>query len=193
MVLAWGIAVVLGMCGLVRYQMTPAAFARTAPSQWPADVSFARDGNRLTLVMTLHPECPCSRASLNELAQILSRSQGRINAHVLFVHPANAPANWIDSDLWRHAKAIPHATVTLDEHGRDMNLFGATTSGDVMVYDASGTLRFSGGITDGRGHEGDNAGLLAILSLVRDGKSQVSTTPVFGCSLGISQAKSIPR
>ncbi len=193
MVLAWAVAVVLGMSWLVRYQMTPAALASTAPSRWPAGITFPRDPNRSTLVMTLHPECPCSRASLSELAQILSRSEGRVDAHVLFVHPANAPANWINSDLWRQAKAIPNVTVSLDENGRDMKIFGATTSGQVMLYDAAGTLRFSGGITDGRGHEGDNPGMLSILSLIRDGKSQVSTTPVFGCSLGVSKAKSNSR
>jgi hypothetical protein len=193
MVLAWGLAVVFGMCSLVRYQMTPAALAQGVPAQWPEGLSFSRNTTRSTLVMTLHPECPCSRASLSELAQILSRSEGRLDARVLFVHLANAPANWLNSDLWRQAKAIPNAIVMLDEGGRDTAAFGAITSGQVMVYDASGAMRFSGGITDGRGHEGDNAGLFAILSLVRDGKSQVSTTPVYGCSLGISKAKSISR
>jgi hypothetical protein len=189
MVLAWGIAVVLGMSGLVRYQMTPAALAQGVPTQWPQGLSFSRDITRSTLIMTLHPECPCSRASLSELAQILSRSENRLDARVLFVHPANAPANWLDSDLWRQAKAIPNVIVMLDEGGRDTAAFGAITSGQVMVYDTSGAMRFS----DGRGHEGDNAGLRAILSLVRDGKSQVSTTPVYGCSLGISKAKTTTR
>ena len=44
---------------------------------------------------------------------------------------------------------------------------GATTSGHVLLYDAGGVLRFAGGITDGRGHEGDNAGLDAALALLR--------------------------
>jgi hypothetical protein len=75
--------------------------------------------------------------------------------------------------------------VSIDNEAKDASIFGATTSGQVMVYDASGAIRFSGGITDGRGHEGDNAGLSAILGLVRDGKAAVSTTPVYGCSLGV--------
>jgi hypothetical protein len=58
-----------------------------------------------------------------------------------------------------------------------------------MVYDRSGALRFSGGITDGRGHEGDNAGLFSVLDLVRSGKSAVAATPVYGCSLGVCQIK----
>ncbi len=189
MVLAWGVAVVVGMCGLVRYQMTPAAIAQETPSHWPRGLSFDRNPGRSTLIMTLHPECPCSRASLSELAQIMARSAGHLDARVLFVHPANAPADWLDSALWRQAKAIPSVTVMLDENGHDTATFGASTSGQVMLYDASGAIQFSGGITDGRGHEGDNPGMLAVLSLVRDGKSPVSTTPVYGCSLGVSKTK----
>jgi hypothetical protein len=193
MLLAWGVAIVVGMCWMVRYQMTPAALGSETPSHWPQGLSFSHSTDRFTLVMTLHPECPCSRASLAELTQIMSRSEGHVDAHLLFVHPANAPANWLDSALWHQARAIPGVTVMLDENGHDTAILGATTSGQVMVYDPSGAIRFSGGITDGRGHEGDNPGMLAILSLIRGGSSTLSSTPVYGCSLGVSKNKSIPR
>jgi hypothetical protein len=189
MVVAWGIAVVVGMYGMVRYQMTPAAVVSDAPARWPAGVSFGHSTERSTLIMTLHPQCPCSRASLTELAQIMARSEGRLDARILFVQPANAPADWLDGALWREAKTIPGATMSVDKDGRDAAAFGASTSGQVMVYDATGVIRFSGGITDGRGHEGDNAGMLSILDLVRTGKSSVSTTPVYGCSLGVCRIK----
>ena len=139
--------------------------------------------------MTLHPQCPCSRASLTELAEIMARSEGRLEARILFVQPADAPADWLDGELWRRAKTIPGVTVSVDKDGRDAAAFGASTSGQVMVYEATGVIRFSGGITDGRGHEGDNAGMLSVLDLVRNGKSQVATTPVYGCSLGVCRIK----
>jgi hypothetical protein len=189
MVLAWGLAVVAGMSYLVRYQMTPSALGLEAPTHWPAGLTFGRDTTKATLVMTLHPQCPCSRASLSELEQVMARSAGRLDVRILFVHPKNSPADWLDTDLWRQAKAMPNVTVMLDPDGRDSAAFGATVSGQVMLYDASGALRFSGGITDGRGHEGDNVGMLAVLSLVRDGKSNVSNTPVYGCSLGLCKLK----
>jgi hypothetical protein len=189
MVVAWGFAVLVGMFGMVRYQMTPAAVASAAPARWPAEASFGHSTGRPTLVMTLHPQCPCSRASLSELAQIMARSEGRLDARILFVQPVNAPANWLDGALWQQAKTIPGVTISVDKNGRDAAAFGATTSGQVMVYDAAAVIRFSGGITDGRGHEGDNAGMLSILDLVRIGKSSVATTPVYGCSLGVCQIK----
>ena len=188
MVLAWAIAVGAGMTGMLRYQMTASIEAQIVPGKWPDDASIQRDSHRATLVMMLHPQCPCSRASLHELGELMARADGRLDAQVLFIEPANAPADWLNGDLWNQAKAIPNVAVSIDKDGKDAAAFGATTSGQVAVYDASGTMRFKGGITAGRGHEGDNAGYLAILSLIRDGSTQVVATPVYGCSLQTPKA-----
>jgi len=107
-----------------------------------------------------------------------------MDTHILFVKPPGAPADWCDGELWKQAHDIADVNVAIDNDAKDAAIFGATTSGHVLVYDASGAIRFSGGITDGRGHEGENPGLSAILGLVHDGKTAVSTTPVYGCSLG---------
>jgi hypothetical protein len=188
--LVWGGAVAIGMLGIVRYQMKPGAQAREAPRNWPAGVDdIVRKPSRFTLVMTLHPQCPCSRASLHELSELMTRARGHVDVHILFVKPPGAPADWCDSDLWNQARDLPGVEVSIDNEAKDASILGATTSGQVMVYDASGAIRFSGGITDGRGHDGDNAGLSAILGLVRDGKAAISTTPVYGCSLGVCPLK----
>ncbi len=183
-VAVWAVAVLAGLTGMVRYQMTPAAAARQISSHWPAGTTVTLDSKRPTLVMVLHPQCPCSTASVNELAQILSRADGHLAAHVLFMQPPDAPADWLDGKLWKSANALPGASVAVDKNGVNAMAFGAETSGQVVVYDMDGNLRFSGGITDGRGHEGDNPGFLAVLDLVRTGKSKISETPVYGCSLG---------
>ena len=186
----WAGTVAIGMAGLVHYQMTSGASGREAPHSWPAGVDdIVRKPGRLTLVMALHPQCPCSRASLHELSQLMARSGEKMDAHILFVKSEGAPADWCDGNLWKQAKDSPGVSVSIDNDAKDGSIFGATTSGQVIVYDASGTIRFSGGITDGRGHEGDNTGLSAILELIRDGKTAVSTTPVYGCSLGVSRLK----
>jgi hypothetical protein len=188
--LVWGAAVSLGMLGMVRYQMTPGPTGQGAPHVWPAEVrDISQKSGRFTLVMTLHPQCPCSRASLHELSQLLTRAGGRVDAHVLFVKPQGAAANWCDGDLWKQGNDLPGVTVSIDNDAKDASIFGATTSGQVMVYDPSGAIRFSGGITDGRGHEGDNTGLWAVLGLIRNGNKAVSTTPVYGCPLGVWPSK----
>jgi hypothetical protein len=185
--LAWGGAIAMGMLGLVRYQMKPARQGE-APRRWPKGTGdIARAPGRFTLVMTLHPRCPCSRASLRELTQLLARAEGQVDAHVLFVKPRGAPADWCDGDLWKLAKDIPGVHVAIDNDARDSAILRATTSGQVFVYDAAGAIRFSGGITGGRGHEGDNIGLSSVLGLIRDGHTAVTNTPVYGCELGVCQ------
>jgi hypothetical protein len=185
--LAWAGIVFWGVAGLVRYQMTPTASAAASlavPRQWPDCRDIVREPGRFTLVMALHPQCPCSRASVHELAELTSRTGGRLAAVVMFVVPAGAPRDWLDTDLVGQAKQIPGVKVIVDRSGVDAARFGASTSGQVALYDVPGRLLFSGGITDGRGHEGDNAGLTAILDLVRHGNSTVAATPVYGCPLG---------
>lgn len=181
----WLIAVIGGMLGLVRYQMTPGVQAAALPRQWPSGLAISKSNTGLTLVMLLHPQCPCSSASVHELSELMSCAAGKIEAHVLFVQPVVAPANWCDGELWKEAKAVPGASVSVDRDGKDAARFGAMTSGAVLVYDVSGVLRFSGGITDGRGHEGDNAGYSAVFALARGAETSVSATPVYGCSLGV--------
>jgi hypothetical protein len=189
-VFVWAIVVSAGMFWMVRYQMTPGAQGAEVPGSWPSGVSFAPNDRGWTLVMMVHPQCPCSRASVHELSQLMSRSSGHMKADVLFVQPRGAPPNWCDGDLWSDANQIPGVNVAIDRDARDSAIFGAATSGEVLLYDAAGKLQFSGGITDGRGHEGENAGYLAILSLIRGGRSRTTATPVYGCSLGVSRQKS---
>jgi hypothetical protein len=136
-----------------------------------------------TLVMLAHPRCPCTRASIAELAKIMTAAQGRLHAYVLFLKPTSFPEQWEQTDLWQSAAAIPGVVVVSDEQGREAANFGARTSGKVLLYNAHGRLLFHGGITSSRGHEGDNEGEDAILSLLAEGVASVTTTAVYGCSL----------
>jgi hypothetical protein len=70
-----------------------------------------------------------------------------------------------------------------DLNGALARRFGAETSGYVLLYDAGGRLLFRGGITAGRGHAGDNAGMSAVVALVRGESISQAQTPVYGCSL----------
>jgi hypothetical protein len=63
------------------------------------------------------------------------------------------------------------------------------TSGQTFLYDARGTLLFSGGITGARGHAGDNAGRASIVALLNRAGAATTSTNVFGCSL-FASAKS---
>lgn len=79
----WMAAVITGMILMARYQMTPAKDGAGIVVQWPAKTSVQRDSNRLTLIMALHPRCPCSRASVAELSSLVARANGRLTARPL--------------------------------------------------------------------------------------------------------------
>ena len=142
-----------------------------------------RANDRPTLVMLAHPHCPCTQASIGELAQLMARLQGKVAAYVLFVKPKEAGRDWDDTDLRRSAEAIPGVKVLLDPDGVEARLFGAETSGHTQLFAADGRLLFSGGITASRGHAGGNAGETAIVALVNNQTPARSETLVFGCAL----------
>jgi hypothetical protein len=147
-------------------------------------VGLARNETAPTLVMLAHPRCPCTRASIAELAR-LAASVGRegMIGYVLFYRAEDADAAWAETDLWNSAAAIPGIRVEPDVGGRLAEAFGAVTSGQVVLYDAAGRLVFSGGITGARGHEGDNRGRDAIEHFFERGLVLESTTAVFGCEV----------
>jgi glyoxylase-like metal-dependent hydrolase (beta-lactamase superfamily II) len=171
-----------GFAVILNYQ-NAAGESGIAPAQWPEGTQLARDSGRDTLVMFAHPHCPCTRASLGELNRLLARSRGKVAAQVWFFKPASESSDWTSTDLWRSAASMPGVQIFVDVDGLQALRFGAKTSGSVLLYDTQGRLLFSGGITGGRGHAGDNAGESTLISLL-DGKGAGSRqTPVYGCSL----------
>src|SRR5262249_29850459 len=135
------------------------------------------------LVMLAHPMCPCTRASLAELARLSRRLEGRVTTHVLFIRPDGTPDSWAHSDLWDLARAIPGVEAVEDPGAREAARFGGMTSGQVLLYGADGHLQFAGGITSARGHEGDNPGSDRIVDWVTRGRAELAQSPVFGCPL----------
>jgi hypothetical protein len=172
-----------GLWVLWAWDNQPGASAH-ALVQWPADSGLVRETGTPTIVMLLHPQCTCSRATVTELAEILARARTRPKTYVFFLKPAGFADGWEQTDLWRAAAALPGVTVIRDDDGKKAARFGAETSGQTFLYDADGALLFSGGITGARAHAGENAGrtsVLALLNRAETGRS--ATTSVFGCPL----------
>ncbi len=180
----WLVLVSVGLWQLAVYENTPGRAAARAES-WPNNSQVSQDHALPTLVMVVHPHCPCTRASLSELGRVLGVCQGKVRTEVLFVLPESQPAGWEKTDLWTTAAALPGVQVQSDPGGREAARFGAQTSGQCFLFAASGQQLFAGGITSARGHEGSNAGSNALISLLRYGAKhkQAVGTPVFGCPL----------
>lgn len=191
LVVAWGTVVAAGFVFVWGYK-TEAGERAAAPSTWPAPAPFARDAERPTLVLSVHPRCVCTRATVTELAKLMSRSGGGLSTTVLFVRPEGTDDGWERGDLWDRVAAIPGARPIVDGGGKTSALFGATTSGQAFLFDAAGRLRYSGGLTFARGHEGPSAGTERILAVVRGGRPDVPAGPAYGCPLS-ERASGPPR
>lgn len=177
----WLAAIFGGGTAILHYTYTPGG-QQQAASQWPAPSSLRPYTDRHTLVMALHPKCTCSRASLVELNQLSQKLPGKLGIYVLVMEPSGAPADWAKTDTVASARRIPGAQVVADAGGLETGLFGAQTSGQVMLYGEDGRLLFNGGITAGRGHLGENPGYQKILTLVEKG-GPAGESRVFGCPL----------
>jgi hypothetical protein len=183
----WVVALVLSGRVLLSYESAPGQVG-SIPGAWPRTSQIPPPTDRAVLIMLAHPRCPCTRASMAELKKIITHVQGKLAAYVLFLKPTGSGPDWDDTSLWRTAEGIPGVKVISDIDGAEAQRFGAKTSGHTLLFAQDGRLLFSGGITELRGHEGDNVGEDAIISIVNKNVGGRDRTSVFGCSL-FSQKK----
>lgn len=179
---------VAGWLGLVgattyeiwRYSLAPAPATR-APAKWPDDMPSAGSG-RARLAVFVHPKCPCSVATMRELAK-LQGARGRVDVVAWFMVPDNDSADFVKGSSWTIASQIPRTQLRLDPGAIVAKRFGASGSGAVLFYDAQGALAFNGGITPSRGHEGDSPGRRDLLALLEGNEPPSAASPLYGCSL----------
>ncbi|HYE60742.1 MAG TPA: hypothetical protein VD997_01995 [Phycisphaerales bacterium] len=185
----WLVGLIGGTLTLAAYEQTPSsAFVASYGPDRISQVAQAALHQKLnkdgpTLIMFAHPFCPCTRASVAELHKLCSRNPGAA-AHVLFFRPEKSEKlEWGDSALHEAARKIPGATLGEDRDGRIAASLGVSTSGTVLVLSSAGQVLFVGGITSGRGHQGDNAGADAVEAALRSQAPFVNPMPAYGCSL----------
>jgi hypothetical protein len=180
--ITWVALMARGFSILEREEFTPVTNDQVSAT-FPPHSAIQLASDKSTLLLFMHPYCPCSRASLHELDEILAETPNKLSVILVFTIPNGIPSGWEQGDLWKSAAIMPGVRVVRDQGGVEARRFGVKGSGHTLLYDPSGKLLFSGGITASRGHEGDNPGCSAIVSFVLYGHALVNHTPVFGCSL----------
>ena len=178
----WLAAAAGGLYVVWAYDNAPGLPAQAGPT-WPRNTALIRATDRPTVVLLAHPLCDCTRATLGELTEALARAAVKPKTYVVFLKPSSMPDGWEKSALWKAAEQLPDSTIVRDDDGLEAERFGALTSGQTLVYDARGALRFSGGITGARAHEGDNAGRSAVVALLNKLPNKHAATNVYGGSL----------
>jgi hypothetical protein len=184
-VIGWIAAVACGLAALHRYEFTPGD-AGASVENWPSQSRIPFDATRPNLVMMAHPRCPCTLASIEELAALMGRFGDAVACHVMFYRPAgSADAEWTETKSRRLAAAIPGVRVLDDVDSAEGARFGVETSGHLLVYNPAGRLIYSGGITSGRGRYGNSVGREAVAAILTGTlSSPVGTgSPTYGCPL----------
>jgi len=179
--IVWTSTVVAAFSAIRRFESTPGLSA-DAHATWPASSRVPRATGASTLVMLIHPQCSCSRASIKELEAIIDQSPRSMRTYVLVYRPADAKAGWENTDVYRAATGLRRAQVIVDVDGSEAKRFGGFTSGQTYLYDGDGRLRFTGGITSLRGHEGLNRGRVDVIRIA-NAQETSATHPVFGCAI----------
>lgn len=175
----WVLMIVAGMIVLTRHVAIAGTDVGTL-TRWPARSAIAREPGRSTLLCFVHPRCPCTRATIRELERVVSRAPG---AAVRVVFRDDPDGDVSSAPTWSMAARMAGARRVLDRGGLEASRFGATTSGLVLLFDRQGALRFRGGVTSGRGHEGDNDGAVALEAALRGRPGAGAWARVFGCGL----------
>lgn len=168
------------------YAARPGAGPNT-PLDWPAGSSLERAVDRPTLLVFAHPRCPCTRASLENLDRLLTNFRGPLRTVLLLWTPAGLDPEsaeaFADNSVWHRALALPGVVTQLDPGGVLAAHFGARTSGTALLFGPDGKLRYAGGLTYARGHEGEGVALAQLLAAMGQAPPEAVHTAVFGCSL----------
>jgi hypothetical protein len=172
---AWLAAIVGGLWAWERYDTTG------GPVGPPAVAPAETDAGRWRLTVFVHPHCPCARATVGELAELV-RQVPDLAVRVVFVLPEGTADGWERGELWQAAARLPGAELGRDPDGREARRSGAGTSGHAVLTDPEGRMVFRGGLTRARGREGESVGRRAVRDWVA-GRAGVAEAPVFGCPL----------
>lgn len=161
-----------------------------APIALPAALdALAEDAKPLTLFMAIHPGCPCTGASLEQVDRLIARNPDSIQLVGLVRDSGESTESTSDSKLheesyWKRLESMPNARPFADKDGSLANLLGTHVSGATIAYDETGSLRFQGGMTASRGHAGPSRSMDELESIARQlAPPELCSTPTFGCSL----------
>jgi hypothetical protein len=103
------------MAWLLRYSFTPGPASR-AVDYWPA-AAVSRSGPA-TLVMAVHPYCPCTRASFEELSRVLAKIESQVGSSSLVLLSFLPALRMGENRAMALRDALPATQVIEDAGGR---------------------------------------------------------------------------
>ena len=178
----WICAVVACFGAVERHASLPGPVA-PLDVPWPLGSAIEPAIDRPTALIFAHPKCPCTQACIQQFQRIEARHPDAFEAIVVFTLPESDQEDWTSTRLVQQARNLRNARVVFDSGGREAARFKAAVSGQVLLFAKDGHLRYSGGVTPARGHEGDNAGQEAFEHALAHPDGKAASFPVYGCAL----------
>ena len=128
-VIAWSVLVLLGYGCMVFYSTAPAKSAISLGA-FPLESGLAK-GRGLTLITFLHPRCPCSKASVSELQELLAQSRfpSNLTVYAVVSQPPGCAAEFTKGDILDSLSSIKNVHLVVDKNDLESQRFGAKTSG----------------------------------------------------------------
>jgi hypothetical protein len=176
----WLVACVAGAHAVMRYATAPGVVT-TTPATWPHDTALQKSSIGNTLLLFVHPMCPCTKATLSELKELVENH--KLPVTVVVYTPEAAGAKWQESALVRDFRQLDNAAIVHDVDGIESRRFGVTTSGHALLYNSADELLYSGGITKARGEIGDNDARQCLQNQLSSPGQAALSQPTFGCPL----------
>ena len=184
--LLWAGGIIVGSYLMLQHEFNTGA-SYSAPSELPEALQGYRHADRpYLLVLSLHPECACTRATLEQIERLLAKNPDSIQIIALYSDFSSPDESVVSvGQSYRETlQSLPATTVLSDPDGTLASRLGAALSGSIAFYDEKNQLRFEGGITASRGHSGSSVGLSDLERIARALEPrEICSTPVFGCSL----------
>src|SRR5690606_17883819 len=109
----WCVAATAVWCWATSYEFTVDSNSPPTATHWPADSTLELAGDRASLLLFLHPRCPCSRATVHELTRVIDQlpDADRPQLTVIATLPSDAPPDWRETDTVRKVLKLPHSSV----------------------------------------------------------------------------------
>ncbi len=184
--LLWAFSIGLGLYLLMNHEVSPGK-PGAPPVKWPKDSNIKLSSDKDTLVMFVHPQCPCTKASLEQLTPLTKTENLAIK--ILVFSPRVKPKDWRHNAIDQLDFNKSSVSIIPDCDGFEAIRFNSQTSGQTLLYDTNGQLVFAGGITGARGKTGINPGLIELCTALSERTNKGTNSQkarealVFGCSI----------
>lgn len=187
---AWMMCLLAGVFVVTGYATNPGEQHRLL-FEWPSSSYMERSRDLTTVVLFVHPRCPCTFASKREFERLLPTITESVLLKVVYFHPKNESEQWVRSTkLFQAFNQLAPGAAVMDCNGLEAQSFGVKNSGHILAFSPSGKCLYSGGVTPSRGHEGSNFGLSALRVAIEKQQRTRLDFPVFGCSIVTPESES---